>query len=390
MQQLIMLFNYISHTFYYYAFLMFTIVYSNFFTKKHQKKYAYILVIPCFIMVFFYPWGQFVKEDLTYFIILLFWTVPYNLLGCILLILSYLKEKNRTIKRNRLFIVLIFVPGILSTLVFVNLADVFYYENAAQMHRYAGLSVSLSFLMFIVFSILNGVIFVRKENDLLNNSVRVYASGAEIMNHTIKNETVNIMLYVDQMKALLQQEAGGKEIVLENIERLTEASQRMLRVVNLFRGHNREIKITPRSVLLEEAINQVFFKLSPAFEKAEIMLERQFVYRGLLFVDVELLQEAIQNLLQNAMEAYNGKPGAIRVETTKRRMVEITVSDQAGGIPEDMIQRVTEAFFSTKNVSTNHGIGLHHVDKIMKAHRGKLEISNIENGASVTMKFPMR
>lgn len=121
--------------------------------------------------------------------------MPYNLLGCALLILSYMKERNRMIKRNRLFIVLTFVPGILSTLVFVNLADVFFYENAAQIHRYAGLSVSISFFMFIVLSILNGVIFVRKENDLLNNSVRVYASGAEIMNHTIKNETVNIMFW---------------------------------------------------------------------------------------------------------------------------------------------------------------------------------------------------
>ena len=63
MQQLIMVFNYISHTFYYYAFLMFTVVYSNLFTKKQQKKYAYILVIPSFLMAFLYPWGQFVKED---------------------------------------------------------------------------------------------------------------------------------------------------------------------------------------------------------------------------------------------------------------------------------------------------------------------------------------
>lgn len=390
MKQVITIFNYISHTFYYYAFLIFAVVYSNLFTKKQQKKYTYALVIPCFLMAFFYPWGQFVKEDLTYFIVLLIWTMPYNLLGCFLLVLSYLKEKNRTIKRNRLFVIVIFVPSNLSTLVFVNLTDVFFYENAAHIHHYAGIFVLVSFIMFIVFSMLNGVISVRRENDLLNNSVRFYATGAEIMNHTIKNETINIMLFADKMKEMLQQEVGDKQAAHENINRLCEASQNILNAINLFKEQNREIKIAPASVLLEEAINQVTFKLSTAFDMAGIVLEKQIKYRGSLVCDGGLLYEAIENLFQNAKEAYNGKPGTIRIETKKRRMVEITVADQAGGIPEDIMGRVTEAFFSTKNFSANHGIGLHHVRKIMKAHGGKLEIVNIENGAAVTLKFPVR
>jgi signal transduction histidine kinase len=62
-------------------------------------------------------------------------------------------------------------------------------------------------------------------------------------------------------------------------------------------------------------------------------------------------------------------------------VVEFSVRDSGGGVPDEMIDRIYEAFYSTK--SGGMGIGLKLCRSIVESHHGRMQVKNIYNGESV-------
>jgi signal transduction histidine kinase len=55
----------------------------------------------------------------------------------------------------------------------------------------------------------------------------------------------------------------------------------------------------------------------------------------------------------------------------------VSVEDQGIGIPEELIKRVFEPFFSTKPAEQGTGLGLPIAARIVEAHEGRLEIRSV-------------
>ena len=62
-------------------------------------------------------------------------------------------------------------------------------------------------------------------------------------------------------------------------------------------------------------------------------------------------------------------------------MVEFAVLDSGNGVPKDMIERIYEAFYSTK--AEGMGIGLKLCRSIVESHNGQMKVQNLYNGAEV-------
>ena len=114
--------------------------------------------------------------------------------------------------------------------------------------------------------------------------------------------------------------------------------------------------------------------------------------------DPDRMRRALNNLMNNATEAMVGKPGAppktptaapmisIRSRITARG-VEITVSDNGPGMAEEILDKVREPLFTTKNFGT--GLGIPAVERILELHGGGLDIQSAPGkGASFTAWFP--
>ena len=114
-----------------------------------------------------------------------------------------------------------------------------------------------------------------------------------------------------------------------------------------------------------------------------------------LFVDRSQLELALMNLIINARDAMpDGGEITVSIEKDKRAgskepMLRISVSDTGSGIPEDVLARVTEPFFTTKEAGKGTGLGLSMVSGFAHQSGGELRIdSTVGQGTRIEMRLP--
>ena len=118
-----------------------------------------------------------------------------------------------------------------------------------------------------------------------------------------------------------------------------------------------------------------------------------------LSIDARQIGQALTNLLQNAVDAIQGRenhpgrelePGlvVVRVDADSPNAV-ITIEDNGKGLPIEQRERLTEPYVTTRAKGT--GLGLAIVKKIMEDHGGQLILGDRQGGgASVKLVFTVQ
>lgn len=121
----------------------------------------------------------------------------------------------------------------------------------------------------------------------------------------------------------------------------------------------------------------VVIEMSPTEEMQDIMM------------DSEQIRQALLNIVLNAIQAIP-EGGSIRIESgISGDQVFVSVRDSGGGIPEQNLEKLFDPFFTTRNEGT--GLGLSISYQIIKAHKGHIEVSNVdEGGAEFIITLPIR
>jgi len=111
----------------------------------------------------------------------------------------------------------------------------------------------------------------------------------------------------------------------------------------------------------------------------------------LITADPAQLAAVVVNVVTNAFEA-TAPGGEVIVETRNHpsgQMIEIEVSDNGRGIPEDLLPKVFQPFVTTKRNQTGAGLGLAVAHGIVHAHGGDIDIrSGVATGTAVTISLP--
>ncbi|MBU2537953.1 MAG: PAS domain S-box protein [Proteobacteria bacterium] len=105
------------------------------------------------------------------------------------------------------------------------------------------------------------------------------------------------------------------------------------------------------------------------------------------------LEQVLINLIQNSCEALATKDNAISITSrydANSDEVEISVHDQGTGIAGDIINRITDPFFTTKRSYGGTGLGLSVSAGIIKEHQGRLRFTSTPaTGTTATISFPV-
>ncbi len=121
-----------------------------------------------------------------------------------------------------------------------------------------------------------------------------------------------------------------------------------------------------------------------------------------VFGDESMMHQVLMNLFTNAAGALKNEPGEIRlsmdvvnsaqssamVRRSKSR-VRIVVEDTGPGIPDSILPRIFEPYFTTKEQGEGTGIGLAMVHSIVNSHGGKIKAENSGQGARFVIDLPL-
>jgi len=88
------------------------------------------------------------------------------------------------------------------------------------------------------------------------------------------------------------------------------------------------------------------------------------------------LNQVWTNIIANAIEAMHGQ-GELRVRTYRDdNCVVVEIGDNGPGISSDVLPHIFEPFFTTKGVGEGTGLGLDTVQRIVKKHRGDIQVNS--------------
>jgi len=160
-------------------------------------------------------------------------------------------------------------------------------------------------------------------------------------------------------------------------------------IVTQFLQAIRPAPLQLKPVTLNEVVQRTIELLRPELENRGINVKlrpaRQLPATPL---DPTQLQQALVNLVKNAMQAMT-RGGALTLQTgANDEAVWVSVADTGGGIPQEQINRIFEPFYTTKKKGT--GLGLMIVQRIIRAHSGRIELdSHVGQGTTFRLWLPL-
>jgi signal transduction histidine kinase len=103
------------------------------------------------------------------------------------------------------------------------------------------------------------------------------------------------------------------------------------------------------------------------------------------------LNQVWTNLIDNALDAMepSGK-GVLEIKTLQDKdFVEVTITDNGPGIPDEIRSRIFDPFFTTKEVGKGTGLGLDVVSRIVKQHHGSIKVKSVPGRTQFIVCFPI-
>ncbi len=174
------------------------------------------------------------------------------------------------------------------------------------------------------------------------------------------------------------------EIIQEEVARADKVITQIMGYAQLSEGRVEKLKVVPE---IEAAIAQIFPEAVPT----GIKLTRHFTGPlPPLLMQRGHLREILVNLLLNAREALGARGNVVITAGSNRELaVEITVADDGPGIAPDKLERVFEAYFTTKEKGT--GLGLAIVKHNVELYGGTVRVDSVlGKGAKFTVIFPAK
>jgi len=101
------------------------------------------------------------------------------------------------------------------------------------------------------------------------------------------------------------------------------------------------------------------------------------------------LNQVWTNIIDNAIDAMGGK-GQLRVRTYREdSCVVVEIADNGPGILPEIQPHIFEPFFTTKGVGEGTGLGLDTVQRIVKKHRGNIQVTSKPGDTRFQVRLPL-
>jgi PAS domain S-box-containing protein len=205
--------------------------------------------------------------------------------------------------------------------------------------------------------------------------------------HEVKNPLNSMRLWLENLKESIPDdpESGAQQAV----QVLDKEIDRLDAVVKRFLDFSRPMDVRLEPTQLADLLKDVLETARPQLQKSGVQVAQLLpIDVPQVYVDRDLLKQAVLNLVLNALEAMpNG--GQLRVVLSRRgEMAEISVGDTGKGIPPEHRQKIFQLFFTTRPGGS--GIGLASAFRIVQLLNGSIDFtSEVGRGTTFRIELPL-
>jgi len=218
------------------------------------------------------------------------------------------------------------------------------------------------------------------------SSIGTLAAGiAHQLNNPLNNISTSSQILLED-KGGMDKDFSNK--LLQNIEGET---QRAKEIVQGLLEFSRERDFSLVEEYLRSVINKTI-RLVSSQVPSNVDLSVDVPDGMELYLDKRQFQEALLNLIINAVHVLAQDGGSIAIKaTTNDDQAVITVSDSGPGIDREIVDKIFDPFFTTKGDSTGTGLGLSIVYGVIKKHGGTISVESGEKdgGTTFVIRLPL-
>jgi PAS domain S-box-containing protein len=206
-----------------------------------------------------------------------------------------------------------------------------------------------------------------------------------VVAHEIRNPIAGIAAGVEYLSKSIPEGSPHKEdmaMILGEIERVNRILEDILSVARPF-----QLKFSSQS--LPDIIEEVLHRCQPSIENKAIHVMRRYAPSlPQVQADRERMEQALTNLVLNAVEAMPDA-GTLSIHLrTRGHWLTMTIADTGPGIPPEAQRRIFEPFFTTKTRGT--GLGLAIARRVIEEHGGAIEVSSeLDKGTTFAIQLPL-
>jgi two-component system NtrC family sensor kinase len=231
---------------------------------------------------------------------------------------------------------------------------------------------------------------LRKTENQLIQSDKVASLGklAAGVAHEINSPLTGILTY----SSLLLKAKKEGDPDREDLEVIVNETNRCKKIVKGLLDFARQT--APQKTLsdINEVINKSIDLVSHQASMQNVKIQKETEPNlPKTMIDVGQIQQVFINILLNAIEAMP-QGGTLTVSSgMEDRMAAIRFADTGVGIPKEVLPKILDPFFTTKEQGKGTGLGLSVSYGIIERHRGKLEVkSQVGKGTTFTVKLPIK
>ena len=212
--------------------------------------------------------------------------------------------------------------------------------------------------------------------------------------HELNQPLTAITNYCNGMVSRVDGDSIGKDDLLAALRKTARQAERAGQIIRRIRAFVKKSEPQRQSAHARQIVEDAVELASIEVRRRNVAIHTYVAQRlPPLEVDPILIEQVLMNLLKNAAEAIDSAqlPAArrnIELRVVPRHtpeeggVIEFSVTDSGPGLKDEVIERLYEAFFSTK--AEGLGIGLSLCRSIVESHRGRMRAQNLYNGEAVT------
>lgn len=241
-----------------------------------------------------------------------------------------------------------------------------------------------------------------RESQSLQAQIQQLAKPAFMGQHlaSVIHELSNSLTILFIQAQWLARKAPLEPPVEERLEVIRDQARRMIQMVDELRATadptQVQLETTDVNALLRRTLALQIHQLELDGIRVETRLDPSLPVTG---ADPYRLQQVFVNLINNARHAMKGANRDGRLTITTQAVagngagghrIQVRISDNGPGIPEEVLPRVFQAFFTTKT-GNGMGLGLFICQQIVAKHEGRIWAeNNSDAGATFTVELPAR